>query len=98
MLLSHSEECRQFGWGGRGRGGVCHYSRRDRNITLPLLMSVTSGSCVSYRMMADNLIQYSVNDIKITRIAVLSRLNFSGLKNVEQVKLIRGMLLQMHNS
>lgn len=95
MLLSHSEECRQFGWGG---GGVCHYSRRDRNITLPLLMSVTSGSCVSYRMMADNLIQYSVNDIKITRIAVLSRLNFSGLKNVEQVKLIRGMLLRMHNS
>lgn len=61
-------------------------------------MSVTSDSCVSYRMMADNLIQYSVNDIKITRIAVLSRLNFSGLKNVEQVKLIRGMLLQMHNS
>lgn len=61
-------------------------------------MSVTSGSCVSYRMTADNLIQYSVIDIKITRIAVLSRLNFSGLKNVEQVKLIRGMLLQMHNS
>lgn len=30
--------------------GVCYYSQIERNLTLPVLMSVTSGSCVSYHM------------------------------------------------
>ena len=37
--------------------GVCHYSQIEKNLMLPLLMSVKSGSCMSLHMIAHGSIQ-----------------------------------------